>query len=75
VKFLIAVAVAALALVAAPTAQATIPAFCTDHSEYLVGPAAALHVKGNIYKTGCAVGPGNGGLSSLNLQRRGQSSS
>jgi hypothetical protein len=72
-KFLIALAVAAMALGAAPTAEATIPAFCTDHQEYLTGPAAALHVKGNIYKTACAAGPGNGGLSSINLARRGQS--
>jgi hypothetical protein len=62
-KYVIAaLAVAGLALGIAPTAGATtIPAFCTNHQEYLAQPAAALHVSGNLYKAACALGPGNGG--------------
>ena len=62
-KFFIALAIAGMALGAAPTAQATVPDFCNDHQEYLGLPAAALHVSGNIYKAACAQGPGNGGNS------------
>lgn len=63
-KFLIALAVVGMALGAAPKAQAiVVPQFCTNHQEYLYSPAAALHVQGNIYKTACAAGPGNGGNS------------
>jgi hypothetical protein len=60
-KFLIALAVAGMALGAAPTAQAVVPAFCSNHQEYLNANAAQLHVSGNLYKTACANGPGNGG--------------
>lgn len=63
-KFLIAVAVAGIAVGAAPTAEATtVPVLCSTHQEYLAQPAAALHVPGDIYKAACALGPGNGGNS------------
>ena len=62
-KFVIALAVAGMALGAAPTAEATVPTFCTTHQEYLVGAGAASHTQGNLYKTACALGPGNGGNS------------
>jgi hypothetical protein len=61
-KVFIALAVVGMALGTAPKAEAiTEPQFCTNHQEYLNLPAAALHVQGNIYKTACALGPGNGG--------------
>jgi hypothetical protein len=62
-KFLIALAVAGMALGAAPTAEAGLPLFCTNHQEYLSGAGAASHTQGNLYKTACALGPGNGGNS------------
>jgi hypothetical protein len=62
-KFLIALAVAGMALGAAPTAEAGLPLFCTNHQEYLAGAGAASHAQGNLYKTACALGPGNGGNS------------
>jgi hypothetical protein len=62
-KFVIALAVAGMALGAAPTAEAVVPTFCTNHQEYLVGAGPASHTQGNLYKTACALGPGNGGNS------------
>lgn len=55
-KIRTACAAAALALLgAAPIAHAA-PKFCATHED-----STAVHTKGDIYKTGCVVGPGNGG--------------
>lgn len=62
-KFIIAAVLAAgVALGIAPVASAVDgPNFCSNHEEYLSTSSAAAHTKGSLYKTACAVGPGNGG--------------
>lgn len=60
-KFIVAAVLAAgVALGAAPLAGAG-PKFCETHEEYTSLGTASDHTKGSMYKTACAIGPGNGG--------------
>lgn len=59
-KLLIAAALAVVAVGLAPPAGAA-PKFCDNHEEYFDLTSASSHAKGSMYKTACAIGPGNGG--------------